>query len=233
MIATLDQPSQEEESMDAPELDAAVYATVLRDLTRLNVWTFAARPTLSFLSRALEGRDQFRLLDVGFGHGDMLRTIERWAHRRGIKADLVGIDLNPASEPIARGATGPSSVIEYRTGDYTDHLGDGYDVVISSLVAHHMSTTQLADFLRNMELHARIGWLVNDLHRHHAAYALFPFLAKLLQVHPIVRHDGRLSIARSLRPSEWSERLADVDLNAESVRIVRYFPFRLCVERIR
>lgn len=233
MISTLNQPSQKEELMDAPELDPAVYATVLRDLTRLNVWTFAARPTLSFLSRALEGRDQFRLLDVGYGHGDMLRTIERWARGRGITANLVGIDLNPASEPIARCATGPSSVIQYRSGDYTDHLDDGYDFIISSLVAHHMTETQLADFLRNMELHARIGWLVNDLHRHRAAYALFPLLAKLLRVHPIVRHDGQLSIARSLRPSEWSQRLADVDLDTGSVCIVRYFPFRLCVEHIR
>lgn len=233
MNDSLDQPSQKEELMDAPELDPGIYAAVLRDLARVNVWTFAARPTLSFLSRALEGRDQFRLLDVGSGHGDMLRTIASWARRRGITADLVGIDLNPESKAIARSATPSSLGIEYRTGDYTDHLDEGYDFIISSLVAHHMTATQLADFLRNMEQHTRIGWLINDLHRHRVAYALFPLLAKILRVHPIVRHDGQLSIARSLRPSEWSQRLGDVDLDSESIRIVRYFPFRLCVEHIR
>ena len=44
----------------------------------------------------------FRLLDVGFGHGDMLRAIARWARRRGIAVDLVGVDLNPKSEAAAR-----------------------------------------------------------------------------------------------------------------------------------
>ena len=233
MIRSLDQPSQAEEMMDAPDLDPGVYVAVLRDLARVNVWTFAARPTLSFLSRALAGRDQFRLLDVGYGQGDMLRTIAKWAQRRGINADLVGIDLNPASEAVARHATGPSFRIKYLTGDYKDQLDEGYDFIVSSLVAHHMTTAQLTDFLKDMEQHTRIGWLVNDLHRHYAAYALFPLLAKILRVHPIVRHDGQLSIARSLRPSEWSARLIEADLDPKTVRIVRYFPFRLCAERIR
>src|SRR5690606_29624219 len=94
-----------EERMDDPSLPAADYAAVLADLAQVNRVTFAARPTLSFLARGLRGRDRFRLLDVGFGEGDMLRRIARWAARRGIAADLVGVDLNPNSAPAARAAT--------------------------------------------------------------------------------------------------------------------------------
>ena len=232
-MRSLSQPAQQDELMDATELDPAIYAAVLHDLARVNRWTFASRPTLSFLKRALKDRDRFRLLDVGSGHGDMLRTIARWAGKRGIAATLVGIDLNPASETIARAATDPDLAIAYRTGDYADHLHDGYDLIVSSLVAHHMSRPQLTAFLAAMERHARIGWLVNDLHRHRVSYAAFPLLARILRAHPIVRHDGQLSIARSFRHAEWIAWLREAAIDPARVAITRHFPFRLCVEHIR
>ncbi|MDQ4419453.1 methyltransferase domain-containing protein [Sphingobium sp. DEHP117] len=232
-MPSLAAPVLQEELMDDPGLDPATYAAVLKDLARVNRWTFAARPTLSFLARAMRGRTKLRLLDVGFGQGDMLRAVARWARKRGIEAHLVGVDLNPMSEAIARAATDPALGIDYRTGDYADLLGDGYDVIISSLVAHHMSEPQLAAFLRAMEQHSRVGWLVNDLHRHRLAYALFPVLTTMLRAHPIVRHDGLVSIARSFRPAEWRAKLDTAGLSCSPVRIVRTFPFRLCVERLR
>ncbi|AGH49783.1 MULTISPECIES: methyltransferase domain-containing protein [Sphingomonadales] len=222
-----------EERMDDPSLPAADYAAVLADLAQVNRVTFAARPTLSFLARGLRGRDRFRLLDVGFGEGDMLRRIARWAARRGIAADLVGVDLNPNSAPAARAATpaGIGAAIDYRTGDYADLAGAGFDFIVSSLVAHHMTDAQLRAFLRFMEAEARAGWLVNDLHRHGFAHAGFPLLAALMRWHPIVAADGRLSIARAFRPAEWRAILAEAGI--DGARIVRRFPFRLCVERMR
>src|SRR5829696_4364093 len=104
--------SRQQEQMDEPGLDPAVYDRVLRDLARVNGWTLAARPTLGFLRRASRGMVAFRLLDVGFGHGDMLRRIARWARRRGIAVDLVGVDLNPNSEAAARAATPPATPID-------------------------------------------------------------------------------------------------------------------------
>ena len=62
-----------DEQMDAPDLDPAVYARVLRDLARVNTVTMARRPTLAFLNR-VSARDggSLRILDVGFGDGDWL-----------------------------------------------------------------------------------------------------------------------------------------------------------------
>lgn len=219
-----------EEQMDDPEIDPKVYGRVLSDLARVNRWTLAARPTLSFLTRAAGGAPGFRLLDVGFGHGDMLRRIARWAERRGIEAELVGVDLNPASARIAAAATPKHLPIEYCTGDYRDVAGP-FDFVVSSLVAHHMNEHELRSFLLFMEGTARRGWLVNDLHRHRFAHAGYPLLARAIGAHRIVRQDGTLSIARSFRPQEWGEILSAAGI--EDARIVRRFPFRLCVERLR
>ena len=214
-----------EELMDAPDLPAADYATVLRDLAQVNAVTLAARPTLAFLRRVTRPGGHYRLLDVGFGDGDMLRRIARWGQRHDRRFDLVGVDLNPNSAPAARVRT-PASGIDYRTGDYRALAAEPWDLVISSLVAHHMTREQLVAFLAFMARHARAGWLVNDLHRHAVAYAAWPALAAAFRWHPIVRHDGHLSIARSYRPPEWPALLREAGVKA---RVYRAFPFRLCV----
>jgi 2-polyprenyl-3-methyl-5-hydroxy-6-metoxy-1,4-benzoquinol methylase len=220
-----------EELMDADDLDAATYSAVVGDLAKVNVVTMARRPTLSFVRRALGERKRFKLLDVGFGDGDMLRTIARWAAKRGIEAELVGVDLNPRSELAAKEHTAPGMPIRWITGDYADLAGQGWDMVVSSLVAHHMTHDQLVAFLRFMDRESAMGWLVNDLHRHGFAHWGFPVLARVFGWHRIVRLDGTLSIARSYRPPEWPPILAEAGLS--DARIYRAFPFRLCVERLR
>jgi len=222
--------SRQEEQMDDPALPAGTYDAVLRDLARVNRWTFTARPTLLFLKREARGLAAFRLLDVGFGQGDMLRRIAKWARRRNIAVDLVGVDLNPNSAAAAQAATPAGMPIEYRTGDY-ESQPTPFDFVVSSLVAHHMSDDQLRAFIRYMERQASCGWLINDLHRHPFAYWGYPWLARLIGAHRIVREDGQLSIARSFRPDEWRAILADAGVPEGAARIVRRFPFRLCVER--
>ncbi|WP_237487328.1 methyltransferase domain-containing protein [Parapontixanthobacter aurantiacus] len=217
--------------MDDPALDADVYAAVLNDLAKVNTVTLARRPTLRFLEKALGRATEFSLLDVGFGDGDMLRAIAKWARERGKTARLVGIDLNSRSETVARKSTRADEPIEYRTGDYAELAGDRFDFIVSSLVAHHMTHEQLVAFLRFMESEAAKGWFVNDLHRHGFAYMGYPVLARLFGWHEIVRRDGHLSIARSYRPHEWPPLLDEAGI--EGAEVKRVFPFRLCVERIK
>ena len=223
--------------MDADDLHPAIYRRVVTELGRLNRVTLAARPTLAFVSRALGEAKRFRLLDVGYGDGAMLRTIARWASRRGIAAELVGIDLNPKSEAVARDLTPTGMPIDYRTGDYAELVGDsadgGFDMIVSGLVAHHMSHAQLVAFVRFMEVEAARGWLVHDLLRHRLAYLGYPLLTTLMGWHRIVRQDGRLSIARSYRPDEWPPILAEAGIPPCAARVFRAFPFKLCVERLR
>lgn len=218
--------------MDAADLPPAEYAKVLAGLARVNVATLATRPTLNFLARAGAAGTPFRLLDVGYGDGGMLRAVWHWARRHGAACTLVGIDLNPKSEAVAKARHPAGATIAYRTGDYQALTDEPWDFIISSLVTHHMDDAQRRDFLLFQERYARRGWFVNDLHRHAFAYHGFPLLARLLGVHRIVRQDGQLSIARSFRPPEWRAMLDDTGLtDLAQVRCI--FPFRLCVERRR
>jgi 2-polyprenyl-3-methyl-5-hydroxy-6-metoxy-1,4-benzoquinol methylase len=234
-FASLAQRHEREEEMDALSLPEARYQRVLVHLARVNTVTLSRRPPLAFVRRILtalpEGSPPLRLLDVGFGHGDLLRAIARLAAqmRRGVV--LVGVDLNPRSATAARAATPPTLAIEWITGDHEALAGQGWDVIVSSLVTHHMHDAERIAFLRFMEAEAAIGWLVSDLHRRRLPFVGFPVLAALLGVDPIVRRDGQLSIARSFRPAEWRRMLAAAGIEGAQVR--RRFPWRLCVERIK
>ncbi len=225
--------SLQEEQMDAAELDPAVYDQVLRDLAKVNRITMAHRASLRFLDQvhARNPGKTIRILDVGFGEGDLLRAMARHAATRGIKVDLTGIDLNPKSVGTAKAATPPAMQVRYLSGNYADLAGESWDVILSSLVAHHMSHDQLIAFLAFMEGQAALGWHINDLHRHGFAYWGYPLLARIMGWHRIVREDGRLSIARSYRPAEWPPLFAEAGV--QSARAMRVFPFRLCVERLK
>lgn len=234
-FASLHMPIAREEEMDATELPPGRYARVLADLSRINALTLAPRPTLGFLERVRArgvGDRPWRILDVGFGAGDMLVRIARWGERRGVALDLAGVDLNPKSEVVAEARLGGRARLV--TGDYRNLAGEGWDIILSSLVSHHMTSTQRAEFLRFMESEAARGWLVNDLHRQRLPFAGYPLLAALAWVDPIVRRDGQLSVGRSFRPAEWRAMLGEAlpDMASEC-RIFRSFPYRLCVERIR
>jgi hypothetical protein len=96
-----------------------------------------------------------------------------------------------------------------------------------------MRDDQLIAFLRFMEDEAATGWMINDIHRLAIAHIGFPILARVMGWHRIVREDGTLSIARGFRPAEWQPYLEAAGIPEGAARVVRRFPFRLCVERLR
>src|ERR1700742_2303823 len=94
------------ELMDSDETDFATFRDCLVDLAKVNRLTLAYRPTLRHfadLDRAgrLPRDRAITVVDVGSGFGDMLRKLDRWAMRRGLRLDLTGVDLNPWSARTA------------------------------------------------------------------------------------------------------------------------------------
>jgi 2-polyprenyl-3-methyl-5-hydroxy-6-metoxy-1,4-benzoquinol methylase len=222
------------ELMDGDYVDPADFAACMKDLAMVNTVTLARGPTLKFVSEAMQhARGLPTILDVGYGAGDMLRSIAAMLHRQGRQARLIGIDLNARSEPAARSMTLAGMAIDWRTGDAYDlPRGDTPDLVISSLVTHHMDDAEIVRFLGWMEATAGLGWFVNDLHRHAIAWYGFTAMATLARWHRFVRHDGPLSVARSFRREDWQRLLAAAG-TSEHASIRWRFPFRYCVERRR
>jgi len=215
------------------------YRACLRDLERVNRLTLAYRPTLRFLDRLADRgslpRDRpARLLDVGCGYGDMVRRIDRWAERRGIPVDLLGVDHDPRAAQAAAAATPPGRPIRWITADCLSFRpAPPVDVVVSSLFAHHLDDAALIRFLAWMESAAAVGWFVSDLHRDPLAYLGFSAWSRLARWHRFVRHDGPLSIARAFRRADWRRYLAAAGIPEDAVAIAWTMPFRLCVARVR
>ena len=229
--------SNELEQMEAPGIPETTLVDVLNDLSRANALTFARPPTLGWLARAtrsLPRGSSFTLLDVGYGQGDMLRAIWRWAKRRGLEPRLTGVDLSPWSASAAEAATDPAWGIRYVTGDVFDYAPpEGVDFVVSSLVAHHMPDDVLTRFIGWMEASARRGWFINDLHRHPLAYYGFWALSRATLLHPIVQHDGCVSVTRAFTKDDWERLLAQSGAPRAAIEVAWRFPFRICVGRIK
>ncbi len=225
------------EWMDDDTVDYATLRACLIDLAKVNRWTLAYRPTLAFLDalnrRGLWPKDRpLRLLDVGSGHGDMIRTIDQWAARRGLAIELTGIDLSPWSERAAVEATPPGRPISWVTADAFDDTRPA-DVITSSLFTHHLADAMIVRFLDAMETRARIGWFISDLHRHPLPYYGFAALSKVMGWHSFVQHDGPISIARAFTAADWHGLTAKAAVRPEAVRVAWRFPFRLCVSRVK
>jgi len=211
--------SLELEWMDTEAIGAGDYAQCLADLAAVNTVTLARLPTLAFMRRVTRGLPRgatFSVLDVGFGHGDMLRRLARWGMRRGVALELEGVDLDPVSATAAEAASAGLG-IRYRTGDVFDEKAGSVDVVISSLFTHHLTDEQIVRFLVFMERTARRGWFINDLHRHALAYHGFAALSRAACWHRFVQHDGPLSVARSFRRADWARLRPGCDGTRRSV----------------
>lgn len=221
------------ELMDG-DLPPATFAAVLAGLARVNTVTRARPPTLAFVARALHGvpRDvPVTIVDVGFGDGDMLRAIaRRFADRPRLR--LIGYDIDRRSAPAATARTPPGLPIRYRTGDAAA-MPEPADLILSSLVAHHMTDPEIVAFLRWMEARATRGWFVNDLHRHALARHGFRLLAAVARWHPVVRHDGALSVARAFARADWERLIAAAGLDRATIALRWHLPFRWCVGRLR
>jgi SAM-dependent methyltransferase len=210
----------------------------LRDIARVNRLTFAYRPTISWMEELIAAHPSqagpLRVVDVGCGDGDMLRRIDAWAAKRGVSVALTGIDVNPDAIRAAREATPSGQRIQYIIGDALSSsvIGD-VDVVICSLLTHHLTDAQVVQFLQWAERSARLGWFVNDLHRKPMPYHLFRLWARFMNWHPFVKNDGAVSIRRSFVVEDWKRLCAAAGLDAKTVWIKEYRPARLCVGRMK
>jgi len=230
-VIDLSARSYEPEWMDTEPVSLETFRHCLQDLCRLNRWSFGYRPTLSWLQGEVRRRGlrSFRLLDVGFGYGDMLRRIERLAEAHAWDAELVGVDSNPYSKQVAEKALSSSS-IRYVTGDVFDHdASEGFDFIISSLFTHHLDDRELAKFLRWQCERARLGWFANDIHRHWVPYYALSVVGPMASLNELVKHDGPLSVARAFRREDWTQMTDSMDGRGGSVRIQWYLPFRFGV----
>ncbi len=229
MPRDLSERSYEPEIMDAGIGDPFLYDQSLRQIETVNRVTLGYRPVLSWLDRQLTGLRSASILDIGFGRGELLREIWQLTQRKKVAAKLVGIDTARLSALVARHATPARMEIDYAVGNvFTNDMGA--DFIICSHMTHHMTDAETVALIEWMERHARRSWFICDLKRGLMPYWAAQAVLALAPVNSMVRNDGALSVARAFTREEWQRLLSAAGIEAE---IRDYFPFRLCVERLK
>ena len=209
----------------------------LRSIEKVNRLTRAYHPTLHWLNHVYSVMKHqahpLHIVDVGCGGGDMLRQIHVWAKELSLPVVLTGIDLNPDAIRAARAVTIPGTVtfLSGRAQDFEPPAG--IDIVISSLLTHHMEDREIVDFLDWMESVARLGWFVNDLERRRIPYFAFRVFSGFTRWHRFVKHDGAVSILRSFQRDDWQRLCRAAALPEDAYLILKYRPARLCVARVK
>jgi 2-polyprenyl-3-methyl-5-hydroxy-6-metoxy-1,4-benzoquinol methylase len=227
------QRSMQPELMDSETVDFAEFHQCLRQLTIVNVLTLAYRPTLRWLGRTVRytmPHDTVSVLDVGFGGGDMLRKIWKLLQRRGLKAELTGVDLNPWSKQSAEEDTPQEMNIRFDTSNVfsLDPVRQA-DFIISCNFTHHLTDAELVRFIKWMDSHAVRGWFINDLHRHPLPYYFVKTVFHLLPLSRMMRSDGPISISRAFVAADWRRLLAEAGIPRTRTSIKWFFPFRYVV----
>lgn len=216
------------EFMDDPACDAKSLQTTYAQFASINRWLTGWRSLYRtrLRPRLARGREH-SILDIGFGGGDLLRSLVQWARRDGF--DLRGIGIEPDARAVAfarqhRAAEG----IEFRHADAKDVVesGERFDFVISNSVLHHLPTDEIRSWVENSARLARIGVLHNDIRRSRLAWRLFSIAAPPLFRGSFAAADGLTSIRRSLTGVELRTLLSP------EWKVEERFPFRLLISRI-
>lgn len=211
------------ELIDAHGNDADVLSASLHDVAHANDWFGGTRSLRRSLLPFLDA-PEITLLDIGTGSGETLRDLERWIEAGGRVAHTVALDSHPDVLAIARRRVPGLTLAggDMRALPFADR---SFDVVLATLVLHHLPDALQVDALRELARVARRAVLVAELERAPLHWLGARILAGTIwRGNPLTRHDGPVSVRRGYTPGELVGCAARAGLPG---RVRRFFLYRL------
>lgn len=205
------QRSSEAEWMDDLEMEGPVLIETLDQLSKINYWLGGAGPSVNGLAKLVKKvpQDSYHIVDLGSGAGDTLRAMAKWGRRKGVKLKLTGLDANAQCIQYAQEKSQEFPEISFAQIDCfgKDFFQQDYDIVHCGLFLHHFTDEELLSYLPRISALAKVGLVVNDLHRSKIAYRLFQLVCTIFRTSDMVRHDGLISVKRSFRRQDLKQLL--------------------------
>ena len=211
------------ELLDSDSCPPAEVEASLRDLSRINRWFGGVATTRRLIERVTSatGRKHFSVLEVAAGFGEVPKVAGQQLERKGITLDVTPLDRVPSHLlPGNRAVVADALALPFPDSSF--------DLVSSSLFAHHLELPELARFVNEALRVSRCAVLINDLIRHplHLAlvYAGFPLMRSYVS-----RVDGVASVRRAYTPDEMKTILSSAAQPLARLEISRHFLFRMGV----
>ncbi len=198
--------SEELEIMDDLDISGPVIDQTLRELNTINRRLGGNQISISAFKNFAKG-NEIKLADLGCGGGDIMAEMAKWSRKKDINASFVGIDANPHIVEYAKKNTRQYSEISYKPINIfsDDFQKEKFDLIHCCLFVHHFTTEELVVLFRQFKNQARLGVIINDLHRHPLAYWSILFLTSLFSKSSMVKNDASISVARGFKKREIIE----------------------------
>ena len=202
--------TQDAEIMDDFSLQGREFKTALDQIARINQLLGGNKVTLNGIKEILKKVNTSQpiiITDVGCGNGDMLRMLADYGLKNNLKFKLIGIDANLFTVNYARTLSNEYQNIEYLCLDiFSDEFVQlEYDIVLCTLTLHHFTNEQILNIITTFNNNAKLGIVVNDLHRSKLAYNLFKLICKVFNLSKMSREDGLVSILRGFKKEELEQ----------------------------
>ena len=227
-MSRFSQRSTAKELMDDLESSGPVLQQTLKELKTINRWLGGNKVTLSGLKNLMEQKPQssYHLTDMGCGGGDMIRIMSDWAQKEKIFVNFEGIDANANIIELAKQRQKHLPQVHWKVQNVFEQefQNDPCDIVTCTLFTHHFTDQELVTLLGAIRKKARLGLVINDLHRHPLAFYSIQVLTSIFSKSPMVKHDASLSVLRSFTRKDWENilRLAGIT----HYRVRWYWAFR-------
>jgi 2-polyprenyl-3-methyl-5-hydroxy-6-metoxy-1,4-benzoquinol methylase len=199
------QRSYTKELLDGENIPRVDLYRNLKELDIINRKLGGHTVTLNGLRKIHLKRDRsYQILDIGCGGGDTLKAIAKWGRDRGFQFELTGVDLKADCIEYAKKHCRKYREIHFIQSDYRElkHLNYEFDIVISSLFCHHLTENEITELFNWGMMKAKVGFIMNDLHRHPLAYYSIGLLTRLFSRSYLVKNDAKLSVLRGFTKEE-------------------------------
>jgi 2-polyprenyl-3-methyl-5-hydroxy-6-metoxy-1,4-benzoquinol methylase len=211
----LSKRSPDKELLDEDGIPFSDIRLNMEELEKINTWLGGHAITIAGLKSLIDGRSKIHVCEIGCGGGDNLKAIARWCKKNRIDIQLTGIDIKDTciayAEINCKGLHIDLICSDYRTAV----LPEQPDIIFSSLFCHHFNNQEVSQILQWKHEHARVGYFVNDLHRHALAYQSIKAITKIFSSSYLVQHDAPVSVTRGFRRHDWQEIINAASLPVE------------------
>ncbi|NHN25792.1 methyltransferase domain-containing protein [Flavobacterium jejuense] len=192
--------------------------------------------TLAGVKQLLSSNEKkITIVDVGCGNGDMLRALAEFGKKNNYIFNLIGIDANAFTINHAEQLSSKYSNISYQCLDiFEEEFGKiEYDILLCTLTLHHFKNNQIDYLLELFVKQAKIGIVINDLHRNVIAYRLFQALCFVFRLNKMSREDGLVSILRGFKKEELVTFSKHNDLKNYTINWKWAFRYQWIIRNIR
>ena len=183
---------------------------------------------IKFFQKQYPRNTHLSIAEIGCGGGDNLRAIKNFLDGQNVSYTLTGIDIK--KECIDFAIQNAPTPVNWLCSDYRNVVWpeNKPDIIFTSLFCHHFTDDELVAQLQWLRQNSRLGFFINDLHRHPLAYYSISIITRLFSRSYLVKNDAPLSVKRGFTAPEWQQLLKRAGITNYSLKWKWAFRHLIC-----